>query len=92
MARGVFAEAIRRWGFSVIPYVERGLRDSDFYVRAEAAAVSDNLEDNAATEILAVRRSGFISRAPDRGGGTRFFSRGGTVALAERHVYRHRGR
>jgi len=59
MARVVFAQAVRRWGASVIPYVERGLRDTDPYVRAEAAAVSDNLEDNAAT-LLPILKAALI--------------------------------
>ncbi|RPH58218.1 MAG: hypothetical protein EHM89_12750 [Acidobacteria bacterium] len=59
MARVVFAQAVRRWGASVIPYVERGLRDSDPYVRAEAAAVFYDLEDNAAT-LLPILKAALI--------------------------------
>jgi len=59
MPRVVFAHAVRRWGASVIPYVERGLRDTDPYVRAEAAAVFCDLEDNAAT-LLPILKAALI--------------------------------
>jgi len=65
MARKVFAEAILRWGPSVIPYVEKGLRDADPHVRAEAAAaVSQNVRDETGTLLRILKAALTRERSP----------------------------